>query len=134
MPVSLHLLQFVEVVSLIGELIEHELVSIDLHICLLEQPGRRTESSFIRGEDLSVGRDESKAVRLAMRLLLFLLLLIFPRLISLLLLILLLVKGFARVRWVVLVNLHQSSSLFASYNLIAVEIIFLTLVKVSFRV
>ena len=57
-----------------------------------------------------------------MWLLLLLLLLLVLRLISLSLSILVLVKCFACVSWIVLVNLHQSSSLF-TYNLFTVEIL-----------
>ena len=57
-----------------------------------------------------------------MRLLLLLPLLLVLRLVSLPLSILLLIECFARVSWIVLVNLHQSSSLF-TYNLVTVEIL-----------
>ena len=56
LTISLHLLELINVVTLVRELIEHQLLLgfLIANIDLIEYPCRRTDSSLIRGQYLGI--------------------------------------------------------------------------------
>ena len=78
LPISLHLLQLINVISLVRELIEHQLLlCLVADIDFLEYPGWWADAGLVRGEDLGIRGDKSETVSLTVRCLMLLLVLLF---------------------------------------------------------
>ena len=122
LPIPLHLLQLINVISLVWELVEHQLLGLIADIDLLEYPRWWADPSLVRGQDLGIRGHKSETVCLAVRCLLLLLVLLFSATIASLLtfpgiilismahatftVLPLLIKCVTRahIRWIILIN------------------------------